>query len=118
MQYDNLLQRTKNFALRVIRLSKALPSSPEAQVIGKQLLRCGTSVGANYRAACLAKSDKDFINKIKICQEELDESCYWIELLMEADVMPENKLGDLLDEAREITSIMSASVITVQKRLK
>lgn len=113
----NLVQRTKDFALRIVRLSKSLPTSVEASVIGKQLLRCGTSVGANYRAACLSKSDKDFLNKIKICLEEADESCYWMELLIEADIIPEHKLGDLLNEAKQITSIMAAAAITTKKRI-
>ena len=115
---DELRERTKQFALRIIRLWRTLPTHDDAQVIGKQLLRCGTSVGANYRAACLAKSGKDFLNKLRICQEEADESCLWIEYIIEAGILPESKLSNLLDEAQQLTAIMTSSAITVKKRIE
>ena len=117
-QHENLRQRTKEFGLRVVRMWKSLPSNTLAEVLGKQLLRCATSVAANYRAACLAKSEPDFFNKIKICQEEADESCLWIEYIIEAGILPENKLRNLLDEAQQLTAIMTASAITIKKRLQ
>jgi four helix bundle protein len=117
-KHENLKKRTKDFGLRVIRLWKSLPHNTLSEVLGKQLLRCATSVAANYRAACLAKSDPDFFHKIKICQEEADESCLWIEYIIEADILPESKLINLLDEAKQLTAIMTASAITVKRRIQ
>lgn len=117
-QHENLRQRTKEFGMRVIRMWKSLPNTTLSEVLGKQLLRCATSVAANYRAACLAKSEPDFFNKIKICQEEADESCLWIEYIIEAGILPESKLRNLLDEAQQLTAIMTASAITIKKRIQ
>ena len=117
-QHENLRQRTKEFGMRVIRMWKSLPNTTLSEVLGQQLLRCATSVAANYRAACLAKSEPDFFNKIKICQEEADESCLWIEYIIEAGILPENKLRNLLDEAQQLTAIMTASAITIKKRIQ
>jgi four helix bundle protein len=116
-KYADLRQRTKNFGLRVIRRWKYLPKTTVAQVLGKQLLRSATSVAANYRAACIAKSDADFYHKIKICQEESDECILWLEYLIEGEILPENKLSALLDEAKQLAAIMTASSLTVYKRL-
>src|SRR5437868_12592959 len=88
--------RTKRFALRVIRLVQSLPRDPAANVIGKQLIRSGTSVGANYRASCRAKSRADFVVKMNIVEEECDESLYWMELLIEAGLVKESKLLPLM----------------------
>lgn len=111
-------QRTYDFALRIVKLWKALPRGTEYEVIGKQLLRCGTSIGANYRAATVSKSDRDFLNKIRICQEEADESCYWLALLADSGMMPVKKLESIRDEANQLTAIMTASAITIHKRLE
>ncbi len=109
-------QRTTDFALRVIKLYTALTrkTGAEREVIGKQLLRCATSVGANYRAACFAKSRADFLNKIKICEEEADESEYWLELIMRAGLMPEEQLKHLREEAHVIALMMSATAKTTR----
>ena len=114
---DELRQRTYDFALRIIKLWKALPKGTEYEVIGKQLLRCGTSIGANYRAASVGKSDRDFLNKIRVCQEEADESCYWLALLADSGMVSPKKLEFIRDEAAQLTAIMTASAITVHKRL-
>ncbi len=114
---DSLRVRTKEFALRILRLWRALPRRDDAEVLGKQLLRCGTSVGANYRSACLAKSQKDFLNKLRICQEEADECCYWLELLMESGILGSEKTGPLLDEAQQLAAIMTASAKTVLQNM-
>ena len=106
---EQLRQRTKALAVRVVRLFRSLPESRDAQVIGTQLLRCGTSVGANYRAVCRARSKADFISKIGIVLEEADETVFWLELLVETGVMPENRLKELLQEARELTAILTAT---------
>ena len=106
--------RTKRVALRVINLVKSLPSTKVADVIGKQLLRSGTSVGANYRSACRGKSPADMIAKLAIVEEEADESIYWIELLIEAEVVPANRLSALLDELNQIVALTVASQKTLR----
>ena len=111
----DLRNRTKMYALRIIRLFQTLPKSGEAQVIGKQILRSGTSVGAQYREACRAKSPADFINKMEGSLQELDETGYWLELLAESGIMPTDQLADLQKENNELTAIFVASVITAKK---
>src|SRR5262249_54172442 len=107
-------QRTKGLALRVIRLIEALPKSTTADVIGKQLLRCATSVGANYRAACRGKSSADVINKLSIVEEEADECFYWLELLAEAEIINRARLEGLMGEASEIIAMIVASIKTLR----
>jgi len=116
MNPDDFKQRTRTFALRVIRLVKALPRSTVGNVIGRQLLRCGTSVGANYRAACRARSRADFVAKMKIVEEECDESLYWIELLKESGEIEPALLKDLTEEADAILSLVVASIKTARSR--
>src|SRR5215204_6147957 len=102
---DELKARTKEFAVRIIRLFAALPKSTEAQVIGKQFLRSGTSVGAQYREAQHAKSDADFISKIEGSLQELEETTYWLELLAELEIFNSNKLAPLQTETKELIAI-------------
>lgn len=109
-------KRTKAYALRVLKLTESLPLGKSADVIGKQLLRCGTSVGANYRAACRAKSTADFIAKLAIVEEEADESIYWIELLVESGLVKENLVRNLLDEADQILSIIVSAIKTTKEK--
>lgn len=116
MDKHELQQRTKAFALRIVRLYKSLPSDADAQVLGKQLLRCGTSVGANYRAACHGKSTADFLAKMKICEEEADECEYWLDLLAEGGIVKPTLLEPLHQEAREIAAIMAAAARTTRLR--
>lgn len=113
---DELRIRTKGFALRIINLSNALPDTPVGRVIRGQLLRAGTSVGANYRAAKRAKSTADFINKMGTVEEEADESMYWMELIVEAGVMREELLSGLYREADEVLAMVVASIKTARKR--
>lgn len=113
-----LKNRTKSFALRIIKLVNSLPRNLVADTIGKQLLRSGTSVGANYRAACLGKSQADFIAKLGIVQEESDESTYWMELLIDSGTIAIDKIGLLKKESEEITAIITASIITSRKNKK
>lgn len=115
MDKQQFQDRTKQLALRIIRLVEALPSSQVARVIGHQLLRSGTSVGANYRAACRAKSRADIINKLKIVEEEADETLYWLELLIEAGLMNEARLSGLMSETNEIIAMTVASIKTLRK---
>ncbi|WAC09703.1 four helix bundle protein [Dyadobacter pollutisoli] len=102
-----LRDRTKTFVLRSIRLFKSLPSSEEARVIGKQFLRSSSSVGANYRAACRARSQREFFAKLSITIEEADESLFWMEIISEAELLPIEKLQNLMNEATEIIKILS-----------
>jgi four helix bundle protein len=108
-EYD-LKERTKAFALRIIKLYTALPKRTEAQVMGKQVLRSGTSVGANYREAYRARSDAEFIAKMGDCLRELDETTYWLELLVEADIVPAPKLAPLMDETDQLIAIFTTIV--------
>src|SRR5262249_50487572 len=112
---EKLRVRTKEFAIRIIRLFQALPQTKEAQVIGSQLLRCGTAVGANYRSACHARSRADFISKIGVVTEEADESVFWIELLSDLGMMKKERLDDLLQESKELTAIFAASRQTAKR---
>ncbi|MCF7764183.1 MAG: four helix bundle protein [Verrucomicrobia bacterium] len=116
MTESELKQRTKGFALRVIRLVDALPKSIEGRALGAQLIRSGTSVGANYRAACRGRSKAEFIAKLGIVVEEADESSYWMELIIEAGLLPKDRVEPLLQEACELTAIMVASRISASKK--
>lgn len=106
--------RTKRFALRIIRLFQHLPHSADAQVLGKQLLRAGTSVGANYRAAGRARSKAEFVAKVGIVLEEADESVFWLECLKESGIIRQELMDDLLKEANELVAIFAASRSTAR----
>lgn len=112
----DLKARTKRFALEVIRLVESLPKTITTSTLGRQLLRAGTSVGANYRAACRARSAADFVAKMGIVEEEADESIYWMELLCEAGILSQNKINPLRDEAGELLAITVSSIKTARKR--
>ena len=113
-QERDLRARTKSFALRIIRLYASLPKTTEAQVIGKQALRSGTSVGAHYREANRAKSTADFISKIEGGLQELDETAYWLELLGDGGIVAESRLTDLRNETEELIAIFVASAKTAK----
>lgn len=116
MNNDDLKQRTKQFALRVIRMSDSLPKKMAADVLGRQLVRSATSVAANYRSACRAKSRPDFISKMGIVEEEADESALWLELISESGFMPVRRIELLHREASELTAIAVASIRTARAR--
>jgi four helix bundle protein len=118
MKHDNLRERTKQFALRIIRLVEKLPKGKAADVIGRQLLRSGTSVAANYRAACRAKSAADFISKMGTVEEETDESLFWMELLIDAKLVSDGSLKELTVEAEEILKIVVSSIKTAKDTLR
>ncbi|NJP11886.1 MAG: four helix bundle protein [Leptolyngbyaceae cyanobacterium RU_5_1] len=118
MDQEAFKSRTKQLALRVIRLVEALPHSQTATVIGRQLLRSATFVGANYRAACRGKSTPDLIAKLGIVLEEADECLYWMELLVEASLVPQEKLAGLMSETNEIVAMTVASIKTLRERSK
>jgi len=111
---EELRERTKQFAIRVIRLFRALPNVTDAQIMGKQLLRCGTSVGANYRAVCRSRSKAEFIARLGVVAEEADESLFWLELIEETKVLNPKLLEEILKEAKALSAIFSASLKTAR----
>jgi len=116
MSNENLKQRTKKFALDVIKLVETLPHDRTSHIIGGQLLRAGTSVGANYRGACRARSPADFISKMGIVEEEADESSYWVELLLDAGKLRTEKARPLLNKSGERVAISVASINTARRK--
>lgn len=115
MNEQELKQRTKKFALRVIKLVDALPKTSAGRTIGNQLMRSGTSVGANYRSACRGRSKAEFIAKLGVVEEEADESAYWMELIIESELMKPTLVNALLQEANELVAIMASSRISASK---
>jgi four helix bundle protein len=115
MDQKTLKDRTKQFALRVIHLVEALPKTAAGRAIGNQLTRSGTSVGANYRAACRGRSKADFIAKLGIVIEEADESAYWLELIMDAKLLKAERVMPLYQEAEELVAIFTATAKTAKK---
>ena len=115
MNAQQLKERTKQFALRVMRLVDVLPNTPKGRAIASQLVRSGTSVAANYRAACRGRSKAEFIAKVGIVEEEADETALWLELIIEDKFLPEKKIASLLKEANELTAIMVASYISASR---
>ena len=113
---EDLRKRTKAFALRIVKMYCALPKSTEAQVLGKQVLRSGTSVAANYREASRARSDAEFISKLGIVEQELDETIMWLELLVESEMVAESRMRELLDESDELIRIFVTTIKKVKKR--
>jgi four helix bundle protein len=113
-----LAERTKEFAIRIIRLHSALPRGPVVRVIGNQFLRSGTSVGAHCREAFRGRSDAEWISKMEVALQELDETLYWLELLIAAEVLPAARLTSLMHEINELIAIIVASLKTVKERRK
>ncbi len=116
MNADDLKKRTKRFALRILKLVSALPNTVQGRTVGGQLARAGTSVGSNYRAACRGRSRAEFVAKLGIVIEEADESGFWLELIIEAGLLRAELVQPLLDEANELTSIMTRSHMTAAAR--
>src|SRR5947208_4460833 len=108
----DLRDRTKHFALRIVEMFSVIPKTTEAQVIGKQLLRSGTSVAANYREACRARSNPELVSKLGIVEQELDESLLWIELIVESNIMPDSRLSELKLETEELLRMTVSSIKT------
>jgi four helix bundle protein len=109
---DELRKRTKSFAVRIVHVFRSLPRSPDAQTLGKQLLRSATSVAANYRAVCRARSKAEFIAKLGIVIEEADETVFWLELMSETEIIRADRIQDLLKEGNELLAIFGASLRT------
>ncbi|MBK8092290.1 MAG: four helix bundle protein [Verrucomicrobiaceae bacterium] len=116
MTKDQLRKRTKEFALRAIKLVDALPRKPSGDVLGKQLLRSATSVGANYRSACRGRSEAEFVAKLGIVIEEADEAEYWMELISDGGLMKASRVAPLQKEASELVAIFTASVRTTRRK--
>jgi four helix bundle protein len=118
MNQQEFKNRTKQLAIRTIKVVESLPQTTTAQIIGKQVLRSSTSVGANYRAACRAKSTPDMLYKLAIVEEEADETSYWLELLVEAQIIPAVRLKNLMSEVDEITAMIVFSIKTLRQKSK
>ncbi len=115
MAYENLKQRTKQFALSIIRMVENLPETNTSKIIGNQIVRSATSVAANYRAGCLAKSKRDFISKMKIVEEECDETIFWLELVNDLGYFQPEKITPIKNEGSELFFIIVASIKTARK---
>lgn len=118
MNSEDLKKRLKVFALRIIKFSESLPNNITGKTIANQIIRSGTSPGANYRAACLGKSDRDFLNKLKMVEEELDETLYWLELTHESGLIKQDLIRGLMTENTELSKIISSSIITMKRNIK
>ena len=118
MNKDELRERMTVLAVRIVKMVDAMPSTVAGQAIARQIIRSGTSPSANYRAACLAKSDRDFLNKLKMVEEELDETCHWLEIIMRSEMIKESRLKPLHQEASELLNIVAKSIVTVKTRIK
>ncbi len=118
MTSNELKLRFRKFSTRIIKMVDKLPNTISGKAIGAQIVRSGTSPGANYRAACRAKSDKDFINKLKIVEEELDETEYWIEVISDVELIKPELLAELQKENKELLAIITQSIITKINKLK
>ncbi|MCX5638557.1 MAG: four helix bundle protein [Planctomycetota bacterium] len=116
MGEKDLRKRTKDFAHRCVKLSLALPKTDLGNHVRKQLIKCSTSVASNYRAACIAQSKADFVSKLSIVIEEVDESCFWMEFIIEEKLLEERKVVSLLEEGRELTAIFMTSRKTTKNR--
>ena len=117
MDANQFRKRTKEFGLRTLRLVASLPSTSTNQIIGRQLLKAATSVGANYRAACRARSRADFISKLKISEEECDECLYWLEFMLEGGLLKADAVAGLVKEGNEILSLLVSSIKTARARV-
>jgi four helix bundle protein len=115
---ETLVVRTKQFAVRIIRLYGTMPRNDVSRVVGRQFLRSGTSVGAHCREAFRSRSDAEWISKMEVALQELDETLYWLELLIEAEIVPAGRLAPLMDEIDELLAIIVASLKTVKGRRK
>ena len=117
MNKDELRERMTDFAVRIVKMVDAMPTTVSGLAISRQIVRSGTSPSANYRAACLAKSDKDFINKSKMVEEELDETCHWLDIIMRSQMMKESRLKPLHQECSELLNIIAKSIVTTKTRM-
>ena len=118
MDKDELQERMTNFAVRIIKMVDAMPSSVSGLAISRQVIRSGTSPSANYRAACLAKSDKDFVNKLNIALKEADETAYWLELLKEGSFIDEQSYTSIYNDCDELIKLLTSIIKTSKRRIE
>lgn len=118
MNKKELQERMTTFAVRIIRMVDSLPSTISGKAVARQIIRSGTSPSANYRAACIAKADKDFINKLKMVEEELDETAHWLDIIMRSEMVKASRIQPLYQECNELLSIIVKSIITTKNRVK
>ena len=112
-----LKERFRTFSIRIVKMVNAMPHTISATAIAKQVVRSGTSPYANYRAACLGKSDKDFLNKLKMVEEELDETGQWLDIIIATDILPQQRVKPLYDESQELQKIIASSILTMKRKL-
>ena len=117
MTREELKERFRQFSLRIIKMVNAMPNTISGNAIAKQIVRSGTSPAANYRAACLAKSDKDFINKLKMVEEEIDETNHWLSIIIDSGMLPKTRVQDLYDESLELGKIVTKSITTAKSKV-
>ena len=117
MNEEELKDRFKKFSVRIIRLVDNMPNTLSGRAIASQIVRSGTSPAANYRAACIGKSGKDFLNKLKMVEEELDETSHWLEVIMETNMLPESRVKDLYEESIALLKIIVSSIVSTRKYL-
>ena len=117
MNKEDLQERLNLLALRIFKLVDHIPNTLSGQTIARQIVRSGTSPSANYRAACLGKSLKDFLNKLKMVEEELDETCHWLEIIMRSEMMKESRMKPLHQECSELLNIIAKSIVTTKTRM-
>jgi four helix bundle protein len=118
MTKEELKERYRVFALRIIRMVNAMPNTIAGNAIARQIVRSGTSPSANYRAACIAKSDKDFLNKLRMVQEEIDETSHWLNLIIDSEMLPKSKVQDLYEESIELRRITTKAIITTKAKIE
>jgi len=117
MDKHELQERMTTFAVRIVKMVDSMPNTVAGAAIARQVVRSGTSPSANYRAACLAKSDKDFINKLKMVEEELDETCHWLDIITRSQLLQSERMKPLHQECSELLNIIAKSIVTAKSRL-
>lgn len=118
MTKEELKERYRQFSIRIVKMVNAMPNTIAGNAIARQIVRSGTSPAANYRAACIAKSEKDFINKLKMVEEELDETCHWLSIIIDTDILPAYKVQPLYEEGLELVRITTKSIKSTKSRLE
>lgn len=117
MTTEELKERFRKFSVKIIKMVNTMPNNIAGNAIAKQIVRSGTSPAANYRAACLAKSNKDFLNKLKMVEEEIDETAHWLSVIIDAELLPRTQVVDLYDESVELRRIVVRSIITIKQTI-
>lgn len=117
MDKEELKERFRKFSLRIIKMVDSMPNTISGNAIARQIIRSGTSPAANYRAACIAKSGKDFLNKLKMVEEEIDETTHWLSIIMDSEMLEKERIKSLYEESIELRKIISKSIVSMKERL-